>query len=420
MRTLGWICFFVFVLPLSVHAKEIQTIIDQTPDYGIVKMASGVYDESLILSKPLTLEGVGRVTIRSCRLPAVVITGHHVVLRNIMIQQCRRAESAALVVTGHDHIIEYVQIVAAKRGIQLNQASRTSIAHCLIRGTRQENGIDLWDSSQNIIKYNTIKQVKDGIYIENSNKNEVNANCIHNSRYGIHVMFSDDLMIKRNLSEHNLAGAMIMGTKRTVIEHNSFRQNNRHVHSQGLLLYNAMKTSVTKNVIAANRVGVYAENAYNVQLTGNYFLRNAIGMQWNISKKNYIADNSFVGNVYDAQAIRCFNNTIIHNYWDTSLKLDQTGRGFSAIPYRADPFFLALTANVPEYQLFFQAPGMLVLQKLLRSPDDEVMIDHAPRMNALKIEQTHRLSTDPLNVNRMSLVMIVGSISLLIMGRKRG
>lgn len=63
---------------------------------------------------------------------------------------------------------------------------------------------------------------------------------------------------------------------------------------------------------------------------------------------------------------------------------------------------------------------MLVLQKLLRSPDDEVMIDHAPRMNALKIEQTHRLSTDPLNVNRMSLVMIVGSISLLIMGRKRG
>ncbi|GGJ71604.1 nitrous oxidase accessory protein [Anoxybacillus voinovskiensis] len=418
MRTLGWVLLFALVFPLSVRAEGVQATIDKTPAYGVVKLASGVYDESLRLAKPLTLEGVGKVTIRSCRSPVVTISSHHVVLRNVTIEQCGNAsDRAALYVTGHDHTMERVHIFATERGIQLDKARRTTIVHCVIQGKKNGNGIDLWESSQNNIQDTTIRHVKDGIYMENSHENILSENNIRDARYGIHVMFSNGIVLRKNVSEKNIAGAMVMGTKRTTIEQNLFRENNRNVHSQGLLLYDATETVVRGNEIVANRVGMYVENARYNELLENDIRRNFIGMQWNASTKNRVADNSFVGNVHDAQAIHSTNNTIIHNYWDAALKLDVTGKGFSAIPYRADPFFLALTTNVPEYQLFFQAPSMIVLQKLLRSPDKEVLIDQAPRMKEFVLEKKHAQPTSPLYM--MSVAMAVGSISLLMLGRKR-
>ncbi|MCG5026930.1 right-handed parallel beta-helix repeat-containing protein, partial [Anoxybacillus flavithermus] len=175
---------------------------------------------------------------------------------------------------------------------------------------------------------------------------------------------------------------------------------------------------VRKNRIAANRVGIYVEQARHNELTENDVSHNFIGMQWNESSNNRVSDNSFIGNVYDAQAIRSPDNTIARNYWDAAAKLDVTGKGVSAIPYRVDPFFLALTVDVPEYQLFFQSPGMIVLQKLLRSPDEQVLTDDAPLMEQ-PTARKDRPSRPASLLYVMSAVMITGSFSGFIIGRKR-
>ena len=85
-----------------------------------------------------------------------------------------------------------------------------------------------------------------------------------------------------------------------------------------------------------------------------------------------IEGNTFVGNVNDAQAIESANNQVNRNYWDAASKVDVDGDGKSEVVFTADPYFHTLTSDVPEFQLFFQAPGLILLQNMLKSPADQV------------------------------------------------
>ncbi|MED0655421.1 NosD domain-containing protein [Anoxybacillus geothermalis] len=415
------VALLLLVFPLSVGAEEtVQARIDEAPAYGVVRLPSGVYDEAIVLSKPLTLEGIGEVTIRSCgQSPVISVFGRHVVLKHIRVISCgKTSDLAAVYVTGSDHVIHDVHVKARHRGIQLDQAHHVTVSHCTIQGEKSGNGIDLWESTQNVIHDTAIVHGKDGIYMENSHDNRVISNHIAYSRYGIHVMFSNRIIVRNNVSEKNVAGAMVMGTEQTIVEQNVFTRNLQHVHSQGLLLYDAKKTKVRNNRMVANRVGMYVERAHDNELTGNDVSYNFIGMQWNESSNNYVSDNSFIGNVYDGQAVRSADNVIVRNYWDAASKLDVTGKGESAIPYRMDPFFLALTARIPEYQLFFHSPGMIVLQKLLRSPDEQVLTDDAPLIETPMVTKDDP-SQPTILLYVISAGMIIGSLTGFIKGRKR-
>ncbi|WP_015863540.1 NosD domain-containing protein [Geobacillus sp. E263] len=415
--------FFIvlWTLPLTSYAEgNLQSLIDKAPAHGVAKLPSGVYNETIVLSKPVTLEGIGQVTIRSCsKEPVITIHGQHVTLRNINVEQCSNAEDTeAIYVTGKGHRLENLHIRTKQFGIKLDQASNTVIEGCSVKGEQKGNGIDLWDSDWNMIHDVRIDKVRDGIYMENSNFNQITQNSIRHSRYGIHIMFSDNVTVKNNVSRDNITGAMVMGTKRTKIEENELIFNNRNVNAQGLLLYDASETEAIRNKISYNRIGVYAENARNNRILANEVRGNFIGIQFKNANANTVSDNTFIGNVNEAQAIKSSENAIVHNYWDASLKLDATGSGVSAIPYRADPFFLTLTNDVPEYQLFFQAPGMIVLQKLLKSPDNEVMTDDAPLMKPVVYDGRINAPSKML-LGAVSASMFVGSMSLFIIGRKR-
>ena len=146
-------------------------------------------------------------------------------------------------------------------------------------------------------------------------------------------------------------------------------------------------------------------------------MNNFIGVQFKKANDNQLTRNTFIGNVNEAQAIESANNRIHHNYWDASAKLDMKGNGESTIPFTADPYFLTLTEDVPEFQLFFQAPGVILLQKMLKSPADQVLTDETPLMETTMDVEKEQSSNVALWL--MSMIMIVVSISLYIVGRKR-
>jgi len=422
----NYCCFFLFFIvfwtfPLTYHAEDtLQSRIDKAPEHGVVKLPSGVYNETIVLSKPVTLEGVGQVTIRSCsKKPVITIQGQQVTLRHVNVEQCSNGkDTEAIYVTGKHHRLENVHIRTKQFGIKLDQTSNTVIEGVSVKGEQKGNGIDLWESDWNIIHDVRMDQVRDGIYMENSHSNQITQNDIRHSRYGIHIMFSDHITVKNNVLRDNITGAMVMGTKGTKIEENELIFNNRNINAQGLLLYDASETEAARNKISYNRVGVYVESAENNRILANEIRGNFIGIQFKNANANTVSDNAFIGNVIEAQAIKSSENAIAHNYWDASLKLDTTGSGMSAIPYRADPFFLRLTNDVPEYQLFFQAPGMIVLQKLLKSPDNEVMTDEAPLMKVATYDGQMHASSKML-LGAVSVSMLAGSISLFMIGRKR-
>ncbi|MFX3661738.1 MAG: nitrous oxide reductase family maturation protein NosD [Ectobacillus sp.] len=422
MKRMGLSLFFLFLLFCFSNASDasvsLQQQIDGTNSGGVLQVKEGVYEEAVIISKPITIEGTSGTTIRYCgEKPVVSIEGQHVKLKNITIEQCGASnDTTAVYMRGEEHALEEVTVQTKGFGVKLDGVSKTNLYHVRISGSEKGNGIDLWESNGNHIENADIKHARDGIYLENSHHNRLLSNEIRQSRYGIHLMFSDGTELLRNKSYDNITGAMIMGTKETTVRDNQFIYNQENVNAQGLLLYDAISTNVIGNTISHNRVGIYVEKAPENVIAKNEVSNNFIGIQFKEANRNTVEQNTFIGNVYEAQAVKSAGNTIERNYWDNSLKLDTAGRGVSSLSYKADPFFLTLTNAVPHYQLFFGAPGMIVVEKLLKGTQNAWLEDKLPSMDVTVQQETEAVS--PFAAGGISIAMLIGSTMLYIWGRK--
>lgn len=421
MKAINTICTIILLLlfPLQTMAESpsLQSQIDAAPAYSTIQLKKGVYNEAIVITKPITIDGVLGGKINSCTdSPTVSIQGKDVVLKNITIEKCGDGNSAALYATGNHHTFDSIHVNTEQIGIKLDQASDITILNSNVNGKGKNNGIDLWESPNNTIAGTTLSHVRDGIYLENSNQNVIKQNVIEKSRYGVHLMFSNDVGLYKNTSLHNVTGAMIMEANNTTVAQNNFSYNANNVNAQGLLLYHAKDTNIYQNIISYNRVGMYVEQSERNKLYSNTIQGNFIGIQMKDSQNQTVYGNDFIGNVTEGQAINSTNNQFTTNYWDSSLKLDTTGKGVSSIPYKIDPFFLTLTSDVPEYQVFFQSPGMFLLQKLFKSPDSALLIDWQPAMNSSVGYEKESSSTVSLII--VSALMLAISLSLYIKGRK--
>ncbi|MDM5186046.1 NosD domain-containing protein [Bacillus sp. DX4.1] len=414
--------FLVLCFPtLSSHAEStIQSKIDAASPYETINLENVTYNETIEILKPLIIEGDTNTKILSCgKGPVITVKGEGITLKNIKVEQCNNSkEKTAIFVSGTKHYFSGLEVRTSNMGIKLEDAQNIKIESSNIIGKGNGNGIDLWQSGQNLIENVKIQNVRDGIYLEQSDRNKIKHNTIWQSRYGIHLMYSDGTVVGNNTSKENITGAMIMGTKGTSVIGNHFINNKRNVHAQGLLLYDAVETKVLQNEIANNRVGIYVEKAKNNKIMGNKIFNNFIGLQFKDASANELTGNVLVGNVNESQATRSKENNIYKNYWDASLKVDVDGSGISNIPYKADAYFLLLTQDIPEYQLFFQSPGMRILQHLIKIPDQSLLLDKEPSMRSGVSSQIGENIGFQSNILVISLsMMLVGSI-LFFLGRK--
>jgi nitrous oxidase accessory protein len=414
------IVFFSLLTGKEAMAKNtLQARINSMPEDGTLHIAKGRYHERIILTKSVHLVGVKGTIFNECSSkPVITIKGENVKIKGITIETCNRKTSEPIIyISGKNNQLEHVEINSVRTAVKLDNADYTTLKNLKVTGREQERGFDLWQSNYNTFTEIQMNHVQDGFYMENSHFNTFNRNTISDARYGFHVMFSDDITIKNNSSVRNFTGAMIMGTNHSLIVNNKLKDNNQNVNAQGLLLYDAHQSTVKDNVIENNRVGIYMEDSSETVITSNRISKNFIGAQINNIHHNKLDHNSFIGNVSEIQALRGTNNVIQNNYWDASWRLDTNGDGKSNLPYRADPFFLNLINETPEYQLFFHAPGMQLLQKMLRGPEKKLITDESPLMNSgLYLES--QAKKDMTSAWFLSIVMIMGSLLLMIKGRK--
>jgi nitrous oxidase accessory protein len=425
MKILAQIILFLGILSLlgglNVSANQsLQAKIDATREGGTLKIKKGIYHETVILDKPITFEGESGVIFKvHSAKPAIKITGKNITIKGIKIESFRKTKNAsAIYINGNNHRVENITIDSENIGIKVENANHTNFHNIKITGFGKGNGFDLWQSTHNTFSKIVLDHVQDGFYLENSNSNSFIQNRINDSRYGIHVMFSNYITIKNNVSTRNYSGAMVMGTWKSVIEHNYFTDNNQNVNSQGLLVYDVHESTIKNNYISQNRVGLYMDNASGNSIQHNKFVSNFVGAQLSNFKNNFLNNNSFIGNVNEIQANDGSNNHIQRNYWDAAMTLDTNGDGISELPYKIDPYFLNITSETPPYQMFFQNPGMLLLQKMLKSPNHLIVTDKEPLMNnALKTYD--RTESQQTNSWIMSLLMIFCSLFIIYLGRKK-
>jgi nitrous oxidase accessory protein len=399
---------------------SLQSLINAAPEGGTVKLEAGTYQEDIVINKPVVIEGEKVAVIKTCSTkPAVTISGKNVTLKNLKIKTCKKDKGNAVIqISGKNHRLENLQIQTSHQGIQLENVEKSNFLYINLLGNGNKNGFDLWESHHNRFEGIKINQFEDGFYMENSHNNIFIGNTIQNSRYGMHVMFSDNITLIRNVSKSNFSGAMIMGTHQSIIKENQLIENNQNVNAQGLLLYDVHQSTIEDNEISHNRVGLFMENSSENTLENNEFMANFVGAQINKINSNVIEHNQFVSNVNDIQATKAPDNTIQNNYWDAAWKLDTDGDGMSDLPYSADPYFLNLAKETPPYQLFFQHPGLVLLQKMLKSPASMLVKDRAPLMN---MEGKQTVTTEPpmLFLWAISLFMISSSLIIIYLGRKK-
>jgi nitrous oxidase accessory protein len=418
--------FIIFGLMSLLNSREVfadqtlQSRIDSTMEGGTLYLKKGVYHEPIVLDKPIVLVGEKGATFQSCSTkPMITVTGQDVSLIGIAIVSCPKDESpAAILVSGQNHLLEDLTIVTPIRGIQFDNTKKSMVRNITISGQGSENGVDLWQSNSNRFERIQMKHVEDGFYMENSHHNTFIENTVQNSRYGFHIMFSNYITIRDNISRKNFTGAMIMGTKGSLIEANKLTDNNQNVNAQGLLLYDIHESAIRKNSISTNRVGMYMEDSNNNEIVSNNFTANFVGAQITKIENNRITNNSFSSNVNEIQAKEETHNIIENNYWDAALKLDTDGDRLSNLPYRADPYFLNLSKDVPAYQLFFQHPGMLLLQKMLKSPESVLVEDNSPLMKN-NIHFDIKQETSRSIAWMISMFMIISILLFIYLGRKK-
>ncbi|EJQ62093.1 parallel beta-helix [Bacillus cereus HuA2-4] len=412
----------VFCFPgVSIHAEStLQSKIDAASPYETITLENRAYNETIKISKPLTIQGDKNTKIISCgKDPVITINKENIILKDLKIEQCNdNTDQPAIFVEGDKHYISGLEVHTSYIGIKLENARDIKIENSMIVGQRRANGIDLWQSNRNLIENIKIQNARDGIYLEQSDNNTIKENTIWQSRYGIHLMYSDRTVVEKNISKENTTGAMIMGTKETSVVGNRFIYNKSNVHAQGLLLYDATKTKVLQNEIANNRVGVYVEKADHNTIIDNSISNNFIGLQFKDASANEFTQNVMMGNVNESQATQSRENNIYNNYWDASLKVDADGSGTSNIPYKADAYFLLLTQDIPEYQLFFQSPGMRILQSFIKIPDQSLLLDKEPSMRPKGVPQKGEGMAFQSNILIVSVSMLLMGSILFILGRK--
>ncbi|WP_162595936.1 NosD domain-containing protein [Bacillus sp. CGMCC 1.16541] len=388
-----------------------QEVIDQADEGETIELKGRIYKGPVLISKPITLRGKEGTKIQGNGPYVIKVTGQGVTLKGIHVQQKAEAvKDTAILVEGINHRIKNVNIETKSLGIHLNDASENKLSSVSIKGEESHHGVLLTNSSSNHLEHHTISHVLDGFYIENSHQNMFRNNTVRQSRYGFHLMFSENLTLKGNHSTHNVIGAMIMETKGTTVTDNTFDDNKSHVHSYGLQLFNADDTTVQHNVFSSNRIGIKIEKSNHNYMSNNVVTSNFIGLQLQNAVDNEIHMNTFLGNVSGVQEINSNGNDLKRNYWDEGAKVDLNQDGMNDLAFKADPFFLLLTNRVPEYQLFFQSPGMTILQSMLKSPDHLVLSDDEPLMTTMTTNKDSHSKQHLLTILFVSLSMMAVSM----------
>lgn len=376
-------------------AMSIQAMIDAAKPQQEISIPAGSYEGPVVIRKPITLKAQGSVTLTNPEKgPILSVETSGAAVTGISLLDSREddPDSVAVFVSGSDNKLSQLSIRTYGYGIRLKEAHRNTLTGIEVEGLAEQpkspqdeppergNGIDLWGSHDNDITGNTIHNMFDGIYMESSESNRAEKNTVSGSRYGYHLMFCKDTMIRSNTGMLNVTGAMVMSDKGAQVMNNNFAKQSENATAQGILLFDVAGASVSGNRVEGNRVGLFAQNVADSTVKDNQFLRNFTGMQLTGAERNDFHGNYYIANVVQAQAEADVSNRVAFNYWDDLEGLDLNGDGVSDLAYRANPFFLYLTDQVPAYQLFFGSPGMALLEQLFQTRAKEGFSDPAPLM----------------------------------------
>lgn len=359
-----------------------QELIDRAPAGSELRIPPGDYAGPVLIDKPLSIDGGGKVRIDGGGKGTVmVLATSYASLRGLQLSgsgDSHDSDDACLNVRGRRNRVEQIEISDCLFGIDLKQSDDNVIRGNRIRskpfdlGLRGD-GLRLWYSHRNLIENNEVVDSRDMVAWY-SNGNTYRGNVGRRSRYSIHFMFAHDNLVEQNHFQDNAVGIYLMYTERVHV------RNNLIAHATGAAgmgvgFKEASDSDITGNDIVYCAVGIGSDLSpfqpdTTIRFRNNRFAYNGIGIHLTSELGGNIAeDNVFEGNLTDVVQSGRGKGTLNQwagNYFDSYQGFDRDGDGYGDRAHEHYAFADRIWIELPSAQFFKTSPLMELLDFLER------------------------------------------------------
>ncbi len=386
-----------------VHGlKPFQELVDQAEPGSVLRPPAGNYAGPVVITKPLTIEGDGKVTIDAGdRGTVMVLNASDTTIRGIHLTgsgDSHDTDDSCLDVRGNNNVIENVIADNCLFGIDLKQSNHSTLRHNRISSKDRElgvrgDGLRLWYSSDNLIEGNEVIDSRDMVAWY-SHRNIYRNNLGKRSRYSIHFMFANDNIVEGNRFYDNAVGVYFMYTEGGVLRNNVI-SHATGATGMGIGFKEASGTLIENNEIIYCGIGVGSDLSpfqpdSTIEFKGNRFAYNGIGILFNSETGgNNLRDNVFEGNLTQVSygsrggANNAAKNLWAANYWDDYQGFDRNGDGIGDQKHELYSYADQIWIELPMARFFRSSPVLELLDFLERlapfSTPDLILRDEQPR-----------------------------------------
>lgn len=425
---------------LGAPASEIQHLIDEAAPGSIVEPRPGVYEGAIRITKPITLDGRGEVTIDAGGEGSVIeVTAADVTIRGLILSGSGKSvsgESAGIKANAGPIIIENNRIRDVYFGIDLKQSPRSIIRDNIIVGKdlelgRRGDGIRLWWSHGCVIENNTVRDSRDMVFWYSEDL-RIQNNSVIDSRYGLHFMYSHNTAVRENHLTGNSVGIYLMYSNSIRLIQNQI-DNNRGSSGYGIGLKDCDDIEVESNLLAANRVGIYIDNSpSSADSTGlirsNKIAFNEVGLLATPNTHdNTVYNNGFIENEEQVSVhgggqlfLNEFASSDRGNFWSDYNGFDRDHDGIGEFAYEPRSLFRTMLAREPNLRLFVHSPAQQAIELTARAfPEldpDPMLSDPRP----LTLPPRFDLPSLEAGVGGLRMALVSGGLvvlSILVMLR---
>jgi nitrous oxidase accessory protein len=366
-----------------VHGlKSFQALVDAAAPGSVLRPPAGSYLGPVVVTKALTIEGGGAVTIDAGDKGTVFsIQANGVTLRGLHLAgsgSSHDTDDSCLDVRGHNNVVEHLEIDNCLNGIDLKQSNDNILRKNHIRSKPVEiglrgDGIRLWYSHRNVIEENEVTDSRDMVAWY-SNDNIYRRNLGMRSRYSIHFMFAKNNLVEDNRFYDNAVGVYSMYTDGGILRHNLI-SHATGATGMAIGFKEASNALVENNEIIYCAIGIGSDLSpfqpdSTMTVRNNRFAFNGIGLQFTSELGgNVMTDNIFEGNltnVVQAGRGKAGLNEWVGNYWDDYLGFDRDGDGLGDTPYELYAYADQIWIEMPTARFFKTSPVMELLDFLER------------------------------------------------------
>ncbi len=382
--------------------EPLQPLIDAAEVGAVVTPAPGRYTGPVVISKPVTLDGRGKVVVDGGGKGTVIrVIASGVTVQNLEVLNSGDQHNdidAGIRLEGDSNVVKDNVIDGCLFGVDLQKASRNVVRRNRITSKAdvalgvKGDAIRIWYGDANRIEDNVITGARD-LVVWYSKDNVITGNDVRHGRYGLHFMYDKGSFVEGNTFAHNLVGISMMYSVGIVL------RGNRIFHAlgpagTGIGFKESSDAEIFGNEVLYNAIGLAFditpfEPETTTRVYGNRIAFNDIGVSFLSDRPgNIFKDNLFLSNAQQvamSRFERAAQAVWQRNFWDDYEGFDRDRDGIGDKPFIMRSYADRLWMDVPAAGFFKGSPALAALDFIERlAPFSEplkLLEDGKPRVS---------------------------------------